>query len=388
MRREVSGHSPNDPVPNGGMIAQTAPSLDRQHQPATAKERHTRTPLSPGSVSNERIVWIDAAKGMGIVLVVLGHIPGYDASLVDLIFMFHMPMFFMLSGMNYRVATARTVARSKLISLMIPLYSFLITVALVDLIISSMDGIQPFLDPDRPLLAAARFILIGSTLFGPVGALWFLNCLFLVFILYTIAANMFGSVQSPGMVVLAISCIAISSLLYSWIPTEIFGIMAHNPWSIFTLPAAFFYFWAGVAFSRCSSISWRLVVTCSIAAMLITIPFSDNINMKAANNGNLLNPAAAIAMSLFVFSLAYSLRWIPLAEKVFASMGRISLTIMCTHMLLITHLHNLVDRRLLLVLCLLLAFPIHHILSRLPLGEVLFQGKGRLRNNPERELIS
>lgn len=45
-----------------------------------------------------RLHWIDVLKGIGIFLVVLGHI-GMGNSLQRWIYSFHMPMFFMLSGM-------------------------------------------------------------------------------------------------------------------------------------------------------------------------------------------------------------------------------------------------------------------------------------------------
>ena len=48
---------------------------------------------------NERIVWVDIAKGVGIILVVFGHmIDGYSF-LGKYIWSFHMPLFFYLSGL-------------------------------------------------------------------------------------------------------------------------------------------------------------------------------------------------------------------------------------------------------------------------------------------------
>lgn len=47
-----------------------------------------------------RIEWLDIAKGICIVLVVLGHELTWDESLRYLIYAFHIPMFFVLSGMT------------------------------------------------------------------------------------------------------------------------------------------------------------------------------------------------------------------------------------------------------------------------------------------------
>ena len=49
----------------------------------------------------ERIAWVDFAKGFAIILVVLGHLIHND--LQRLIFVFHMPFFFVMAGylMNF-----------------------------------------------------------------------------------------------------------------------------------------------------------------------------------------------------------------------------------------------------------------------------------------------
>ncbi|WP_234048969.1 acyltransferase family protein [Xylella fastidiosa] len=53
---------------------------------------------SPGSLSVGRDARIDAAKGLGIFLVVLGHAKGLPEWWVVLIYSFHVPLFFLLSG--------------------------------------------------------------------------------------------------------------------------------------------------------------------------------------------------------------------------------------------------------------------------------------------------
>ena len=49
---------------------------------------------------NNRNITIDIAKGLGIVLVVLGHnwIAQENTELFEIIFSFHMPLFFFLAG--------------------------------------------------------------------------------------------------------------------------------------------------------------------------------------------------------------------------------------------------------------------------------------------------
>lgn len=49
-----------------------------------------------------RIVFVDVAKGIGILLVIIGHVVPYgDNYLSRFIFGFHMPLFFILSGFTF-----------------------------------------------------------------------------------------------------------------------------------------------------------------------------------------------------------------------------------------------------------------------------------------------
>jgi len=57
-----------------------------------------RLPANPALPGRTRLSFIDAAKGIGILLVVLGHSPGLPLFGVVLIYSFHMPLFFFISG--------------------------------------------------------------------------------------------------------------------------------------------------------------------------------------------------------------------------------------------------------------------------------------------------
>ncbi len=51
---------------------------------------------------SKRLDFIDIAKGIGIILVVTGHLLPVAAGLHVLIYSFHMPLFFFLSGFFLR----------------------------------------------------------------------------------------------------------------------------------------------------------------------------------------------------------------------------------------------------------------------------------------------
>lgn len=55
------------------------------------------------NTENKRIQYIDIAKTLGIIFVIAGHVVSSDTEIKKVIYSFHMPLFFMLSGMLVEV---------------------------------------------------------------------------------------------------------------------------------------------------------------------------------------------------------------------------------------------------------------------------------------------
>lgn len=74
--------------------------------------------------SRKRILWIDWAKAIGISLVVWGH---FSPIARHEIFLFHMPFFFMISGLLYRQKGLMNELKGSVFSLVLPylIYNFL-----------------------------------------------------------------------------------------------------------------------------------------------------------------------------------------------------------------------------------------------------------------------
>lgn len=72
-----------------------------------------------------RICWLDAARGVGIVLVVLGHMD-IPLAIRTVIFSFHLPLFFIMSGyVLNETKSIRSLIQSRVTGLLIPYYVFL-----------------------------------------------------------------------------------------------------------------------------------------------------------------------------------------------------------------------------------------------------------------------
>lgn len=128
---------------------------------------------------NKRLDYIDYAKGIGILLVALGHIYDYKIFAKIWIFSFHMPLFFIISG--YLLEYNKTYNRdfqdvfvSRLKSLIIPFYVYSVINTFVLLCLNNFS---------KEILIENAIRI--ATLQGK-GGIWFLPCLFFAELIYVL----------------------------------------------------------------------------------------------------------------------------------------------------------------------------------------------------------
>lgn len=138
--------------------------------------------------------WVLIAKGIGIMLVVIGHFhspdsPGYWDDIRRLIYSFHMPLFFMLSGFLYSHAkySYPELVTSKIKRLGYPF----ISIAALFFIIKYLAGKLFYLE--HPVGMEGIYALLINPVNSYMPLLWFVHALFLIFLIYpplrTIAGN-------------------------------------------------------------------------------------------------------------------------------------------------------------------------------------------------------
>jgi len=135
----------------------------------------------------QRVSWADYAKGIGIILVVYGHVlRGINTSQMGLsegffnvsdkvVYGFHMPLFFFLSGLFAekwlkRRALEGTVQKTK--NLMYPYFVWSIIQGGIMVVLSSYTSSQSSLSS------------LAMTVYKPIEQFWFLYVLFLIFLIY------------------------------------------------------------------------------------------------------------------------------------------------------------------------------------------------------------
>ena len=133
---------------------------------------------------DERLEWIDAAKGFGMVLVVLGHM-SIPQAVSKVIFSFHMPLFFMISGYLYHGGFSRRWVAGKIDSLLISYLVYGVIIISVWRVIGKQGGVDSW--------------LMGNG----IGVTWFLMCLFWTEV---VGAVVLRFIRIPLFVIVAIVC--------------------------------------------------------------------------------------------------------------------------------------------------------------------------------------
>jgi len=128
--------------------------------------------------ATKRIEWLDIAKGIGIILVIAGHCIKLSHWSCQLIFAFHMPLFFALSGYTFSTKDSfgRTVFK-KSKTLLVPFLAFFTLGLVVTCLIPAWkNGLTP-----QGLL---QDIILADPSNVHNSSIWFLVCLFFVVLVF------------------------------------------------------------------------------------------------------------------------------------------------------------------------------------------------------------
>lgn len=144
----------------------------------------------------KRIDWIDIAKGIGILLMIVGHTFLNESLSRKLIFSFHMPLFFILAGYTFRVKPTREVLKSSAKRLLVP-YAFTYwAIQIIKLAQYEQIGLGDIAYSFLGFIFAS-----GTDLYGwgipAAGVIWFLVALFCARVTLNIATGQFEKRNVP-----------------------------------------------------------------------------------------------------------------------------------------------------------------------------------------------
>ena len=198
----------------------------------------------------KRLEVFDIAKGIGIILMVLGHCCGIR--LYNWIYCFHMPLFFIMSGMFFvpEKYSFRVFLQKRIRQLIVPLIIFLLVIVSLYLLLM----------PEKNIL--------GSFRLGLPGALWFLWVLFIIETLY------FGIDRALNSNKFLLLSVAVASAIFAkWLDVNSYG---SRSWYINSIFVAIPFYCIGHAFGkqlkRIVGVSINKVYTVILSVLLLFVP--------------------------------------------------------------------------------------------------------------------
>ncbi|MFQ9706993.1 MAG: acyltransferase family protein [Limosilactobacillus pontis] len=292
----------------------------------------------------KRIEWIDIARGIAILFVIIGHSLGkYTTSyFTNLIFVFHMPIFFVLSGYLYKKKHKQKFLKSSYFNLIVPyigtvliaflLYTFyrfhnnnIIAPSRIfsykDLIVSSIYGIGSV-----ATLPVVHYKIIG------IGAIWFLLAFFIGTQLFNYV--MLLPIPEHGLIIKGI-IIVILAFFGMYMQTYVY-----LPWSINAALVAQVFFFAGYIFKKFNLLGYKgkIFLLFSILLWVATATIGmfglDNVNfpnMYIGIIGGIASSYVVMRFSMFISS-NYDNYFSKGVKAVLCFYGVESLSIFCFHL--------------------------------------------------------
>lgn len=282
----------------------------------------------------KRISYIDMAKGIGIILVVFGH-SGFPTPVMNQwISSFHMPLFFLLSGMllSYTGAHEKplsTTIKKKVRTILVPYLFFSVFSIIFSAIL------------DRNTFAAyLPNALLQTVVFYGISVLWFLPSLFFgeTFFLFIRKHTSLPVTALLSLAVCLCSVLVVNTYHYHYLIDfdSYLSLLGAYLISVFVRAGmavtflALGYFSHHLFFKNEHKIGTYLVLTCLFLVLNIYLAFKNDavdLNNMVFNDYRLYFPAAYCG-GMFVISLCAALpAWKPLI-----TIGKHSLIIMVTHM--------------------------------------------------------
>lgn len=265
----------------------------------------------------------DVMKGIGILAMVVGHSP-IPTLLYDFIFVWHIPLFFIVSGYFYKPKPVWTYVQKNGKQLIIPYVATSTVMILLCAIRQLTLGVG---DTINMLIAA----LVGNgTVNNPtfsefsIGAIWFLLAIFWCRSLYNVL------------------CVRIVNplCLFGWILTlsiiaTFIGSMIYLPTDVLEGVGALLFFYIGHLARSYRLLEIKPNWLFYVVVMLLTILsiFSGSMSMVRCFYGYWpINYLAAIGMTFVVFQFSHGI----FKNSFLSWCGRMSIVILCVHIIIIT----------------------------------------------------
>ena len=344
----------------------------------TTSQVRTRKCRSVCTMENHaRIAHIDIARGIAIFLVVAGHLLHGVAR--DVIFLFHMPFFFVLSGFLHRLqADEKAFLRRKASSLLIPYFVYLMLFGALEL----SGQVRVFvMDPSvsgvgRLLYGVARLLYGGELLNGLMITFWFVTCFFLTQQFYNFVAIRVRRRWVLWLLAAILYAIAVVSqhTVSGRIPF---------PWDVNVVCCSFLFYFVGsrlggiIFSSKCDGVALLALVASVIGGALVWRGVPLPFDMKWGDYGIfVLSPLLALCLVRMLSLCSHLMARINILGTPLGYAGKASLTIMFVHQYFRALTFDASTARpwTMSIIILLASLSVHWAVERHPLSRAIFLG--------------
>ena len=286
----------------------------------------------------KRIDHVDIAKGIGILLIVLGHNYGIKDTapfLFQVVFSFHVPLFFFLAGFVFHTPSSFTkLLERKFHSLMLPFLFTNFLIFLANSLFSKMDLLVAFKRMLKASLYAGGWYLEWTPL-------WFLPHSFVIGVSAYLILKFVGNLYIRLIILAAGLAVSQPMLVYFWpfhltisgTPYDFSGL----PYSLDLIFIGCFFFLLGREVKCLDYQKWiqnRFLLLASFFALLALNLFTDaRLDLFLRTFDSLwINTAEAILGIFFILALSIQIElWCPKLTAALAYLGRLSLYILIFH---------------------------------------------------------
>lgn len=283
-------------------------------------------------LKSKKMNWIDVAKGICIICIILGHMGNNLA--VKIVYAFHIPVFFILSGYTMkREKLDNQYIKKKFSRLMIPYFTTCLFITIMDIIKSIClfqdETIMTGSTVIKNNLIRMFFASGANTQFGAIeigtriGAIWFLPAIFFALILSKIMINnswKFFEKMIVSIVLATISCVLAK---FIWLPFSIQSAFLAIPFVLLG------YYLKEKDIIKNIRIK-ETIVFLIIFALGVVFNKSVISVVRCHVDDAIITPIVVVAASLFIIKVSMILE----KSKALAYIGRNSLKILCMHLFL------------------------------------------------------
>jgi len=277
-----------------------------------------------------RLGWVDTLKGIGILMVVAGHV--WEGTPARLIYICHMPLFFFLSGFLFtpRDSFKRLMA-DKAAPLLIPYLTFVLLLYVPQMAVElARDGFSL----SRAVGLAIRGVIGGRAIIGWSGIVWFVTVLFLTqAAINYLVTRCSTKTMTVLMVVFAVA--AYVNAIYApnvWLPLNANVVLMAAP-----------FFWLGYRLKKTDATwpVWASLLGAAASVALVLAGVEIEYDMKYSKYGiPALSFVTAAVSILFLVDVARYVARASMASAFIGWIGSASMVIMYVHKLFIALLRD------------------------------------------------